>query len=339
MHSVSILNIIKMIKNAAKYISLILLSGIIIQIYSCRTIHDLYVNVGMNFSESAKIPDKIKDPVNKNARLSALWVGHATVLIQMDDKQILFDPFFTDNSGGIQRRLYEPGIELSNIKKCDLILLSHSHFDHLNFGTLSLLEEKFPGIPLIFPEGLEEFLPDYNFDLRKMKMGNRIQGKFVGETKIISGVKIATVYAYHWGGRYGLDGLIWRHDAYTGYILEYNGMTVYFSGDTAYDHKFYKFLGNNYKIDLALIPIGPCSECNKIDKPDRHVYPKGALMILNDLKTNCMIPIHYGTLYELSEDPQEPRYVLQELIGSDKNYLAKVRILRIGEQTEIINKK
>ncbi|MBK9405283.1 MAG: MBL fold metallo-hydrolase [Ignavibacteria bacterium] len=306
---------------------------------SCRTFHDLSVNAGMNFSEPKKILNKITNPVNKGVRLSALWVGHATVLLQMDDKQILFDPFFTQTSGGIQRRLYEPGIELKNINKCDLIFISHSHFDHLNFGTLSLLEDKFAGTPLIFPEGVEEYLPDYNFDLRKMKMGNRIPGKYIGETKTISGIKITTVYAFHWGGRYGLDGLLWRQDAYTGYILEYNGMTVYFSGDTAYDEKFYKELGNKFKIDLALIPIGPCSECNKIDKPDRHVYPKGALMILNDLKAKFMIPVHYGTLYELSEDPEEPRYVLQEMIGSDKNYLSKIRILKIGDQSVIIQKE
>jgi hypothetical protein len=82
---------------------------------SCRTFHDLSVNAGMNFSEPKKILNKITNPVNKGVRLSALWVGHATVLLQMDDKQILFYHFFTQNIVGIKRRLYEHGIELKNI--------------------------------------------------------------------------------------------------------------------------------------------------------------------------------------------------------------------------------
>jgi L-ascorbate metabolism protein UlaG (beta-lactamase superfamily) len=293
---------------------------------------DMVTNIGMNMSHPKKVKNKIKNPVSDENRLSALWVGHATVLVQMDDKVVLFDPFFTLNSGEIQRRIWEPGVDLDAVKKCDLILLSHSHFDHTNFGTLDLLNEKFPGTPLVFPDGLEQFLPVYDFPLVNMKRGVKKPGKFIGESKTINGVKVTTVVAYHWGGRYGLDGLIWGYDSYTGYIIEYNGLTVYFSGDTAYDDNFFKFLGEKYNIDIALVPIGPCSDCDHIHKPDRHVYPKGALKILDDTKSKVMIPIHYGTLYEKSKDPEEPRYVLEELVRKNSSFVEKVKILHIGGQ-------
>ena len=138
--------------------------------------------------------------------------------------------------------------------------------------------------------------------------------------------------AYHWGGRYGLDGLIWGYKAVTGYIIEYHGMTVYFTGDTAYDQKAFKYLGTKYKIDVALIPIGPCKECEKLQNPNRHVYPKGALKILDDTRAKLFIPVHYGTLFEKSDTPDEPKYVLQGLIYNRPEYRDRVKILEIGEQ-------
>ena len=108
-------------------------------------------------------------------------------------------------------------------------------------------------------------------------------------------------------------------------------MTVYFSGDTAYDKEFFKYLGENYEIDMEFIPIGPCKDCEKLHKKNRHVYPKGALQILEDSEAKIMIPIHYGTIKELS-DPDKPKYVLEDLILNKPEVKNKVRILEIGEQ-------
>ena len=53
----------------------------------------------------------ITEPARPDARLAALWVGHATVLVQLDDKFILTDPVFTDTVGQISKRLVEPGLD------------------------------------------------------------------------------------------------------------------------------------------------------------------------------------------------------------------------------------
>lgn len=267
-------------------------------------------------------------------KLSALWVGHATILLQMGDKVILTDPFLTDFVAQIQMRIQEPGIDINDLKQCDIILISHSHFDHLNFGSLEILNKKFPDAVLVFPDALKEFVPVYDFKLSPLKKSDYKKKKYIGETKIIDGVKVTSVAAYHWGGRYGLDGVLWDYDGYCGYIIEYGGYTVYFPGDTAYDKEFYKYLGEHYEIDLEFMPIGPCSDCTEIDKPNRHLYPKGALMILDDSKAKLMIPMHYGTIAELS-DPEEPRIVLEELIKEKPEYKDRVKILKIGEQIVI----
>jgi len=302
-----------------------------ISLFGCRTFYDLADNIVNNFSTPETVKNKIRNPVKDSVKLSALWVGHATVLIQIYDKIILTDPFFTNNIAELQKRVIEPGIDLKDLNRCDLILLSHSHFDHVNLGSLSLLEDKFPDCDLVFPEGMEEFLPKLSFNFHSLKRANQEKKIYIGETKEINGVKITTVAAYHWGGRYGLDGLIWGCVSFTGFIIQYKDVTVYFSGDTAYDKYFFKFLGENYKIDMEFIPIGPCKDCEKLHKKNRHVYPKGALQILEDTKAKIMVPIHYGTIKELS-DPNKPKYVLADLLFSKPELKSRVKILEIGEQ-------
>jgi N-acyl-phosphatidylethanolamine-hydrolysing phospholipase D len=297
----------------------------------CRTFYDFGDNVINNFSTPEQVKNKIRNPVKDSVRLAAIWVGHATVLIQIYDKVILTDPFFTNNIAELQKRVIEPGIDLKDLNKCDMILLSHSHFDHVNLGSLSKLEDKFPKCDLVFPDGMEEFLPKLSFNFHSLKRAKQDKKIYIGETKEINGIKITTVAAYHWGGRYGLDGLIWGSVSFTGFIIQYKDVTVYFSGDTAYDKSFFKYLGDNYKIDIEFIPIGPCKDCEKLHKKNRHVYPKGALKILEDTKAKIMVPVHYGTIKELS-DPNKPKYVLEDLLYGKPDLKNRVRILNIGEQ-------
>lgn len=301
---------------------------------SCSALDMLWVNAGLNFTQPDTVQNKLSNPLTDSAGLSVLWISHASVLVQIDDKVLIFDPFLTNNIGLIQRRVQEPGIDINKLSKCDFIFISHTHFDHLNLGSLDLLEEQFPICRLIFPEGTEEFIPDLNFDMYKLRTADIDKKKYIGETITIDSLKITAVAAYHWGGRYGLDGLLWGYSGVTGYIVQYHNMTVYFSGDTGYNKEFFQYLGENYKIDAAIIPIGPCSDCEKTDKENRHIYPTGALKVLDDTKAAVLIPIHFGTIYELSE-PDYPVKVLKEVLDKNPGYRDKVMILKIGERTII----
>ena len=294
----------------------------------------LWVNAGLNFTQPDTVQNKLNNPLTDSAGLAVLWIGHASVLVQMDDKVLLFDPFLTNNIGLIQRRVREPGIDVDKLKKCDFIFISHTHFDHLNLGSLELLEERFPNCKLIFPEGTEEFIPDLNFDMYKLRTADIDRKKYIGETITIDSLKITIVAAYHWGGRFGFDGLLWGYAGVTGFIAEYKDMTVYFSGDTGYNEDFFKFLGKHFKIDAAIIPIGPCSDCEKTDKENRHIYPPGALKVLDDTKSSYLIPVHFGTIYELSE-PDYPVEVLKNVLEKNPEYKEKVKILKIGERVII----
>ena len=71
------------------------------------------------FGTPGKVKNKIKDPVKEDVRLSALWVGHSTVLIQMDDKVVMVDPVFDDVIGGLMLRKVEAGLNLDDVPKLD----------------------------------------------------------------------------------------------------------------------------------------------------------------------------------------------------------------------------
>lgn len=304
---------------------------------SCNILLVAVSNVPTFFEAPKPVKNKITNPVKPNVRLSALWIGHATVLLQMDDKVIITDPFLTETAGEFARRTVEPGIEVKNIPVCDLILISHSHFDHLSLGSLELLEKKgYRKSALVFPNGLENYIPDYDMKLIRMKNDNGYKNKIVGETRTINGIKVTTVYSQHWAGRYGLDGYLWGDKAFTGYILEYNGMTVYFAGDTGYDSLKFKKIGEMFSIDLALIPIGPCAECNQCG-PFNHVFPVDAYELYKDVKPKWMVPIHYGTLHFAQADPMEPKHVIEELVKKYEQQ-DKIFILNIGEQKVFLEK-
>lgn len=304
--------------------------------FGCNLFYVAVGNIPVFFSSPEKVQDKIKNPVKPNVRLSALWIGHSTILLQIEDKVIITDPFLTETVGELARRTVEPGIQIEDIPRCDLILISHSHFDHLSFSSLEMLENKSHNSALIFPKDLENYLPNYNFIFIRMDNNEGYITKYIGEEKTVNGIKITSVYASHWGGRYGIDGYVWSDNSYTGYIIEYSGITIYFAGDTGYNTEIFKKLGNKFKIDLALIPIGPCADCKNCGT-ENHVFPADALMIFKDLKAKFMIPIHYGTLRFAQAEPFEPLPVLEELITIE-NLKDKVKILKIGEQIILYEK-
>lgn len=315
---------------------LVLLSTV--NFYSCETYN--FTNFEEAIFNTPQKVNKIKEPIRENVRLSVLWAGHSTVLLQIYDKVILTDPLLTDMAGGIMKRKKESGLDLDGVTKLDAVLISHAHMDHLSFGSLELLENKFPQANLVFPDGVQYFIPDMNFNMKKIDNNNGFKNCNIGETIEINGIKITSVFALHSGGRYGLDSYVWGMNGYTGYIISYKDVCIFFSGDTGYNKKSFKEIGSRFKIDLALIQLGPCEDC-KEEGCDEHVSSAGALDIYNDLNAEYFIPVHFGAL-KYNNDPDYPAAVLKELIyefaGGKNNELVPVSNFSAGiKDNEKIN--
>lgn len=292
-------------------------------------------NLGESITSSPlKIENKITNPVKDSVKLSALWIGHSTVLIQIYDKVIITDPFLNNRINGIFIRKKEPGMDFENLSRLDLVLISHSHMDHLNFVSLGMIEDKFPGCNLIFPEGDEKYLPDFNLNLIKATTRKYQNKQYTGDAIYVDGMIITPVYALHQGGRYAIDTYAWSEKGATGYILQYKDVCIYFAGDTGYNDEAFKVIGNDFKIDLALIPIGPCRTCESKGMWF-HTSSMEALQLFDDLKASYMIPIHYGAIKYFS-DADYPlnalKLILQNPESKYNKFADKVKILSEGEQ-------
>ena len=261
----------------------------------------------------------ITTPELQNVKLCVSWVGHATVLIQICDKIIITDPFFTNTIGMVVKRFVKPGLDPSLLTKVDFILISHMHFDHLSYGSLDMLPKNGT---LIIPDGIARYVPDFGFNkIEELKPWDVIES---------DSVRITAVPAQHFTGRYGFDR-DWLGDVgYIGYVIEYRGITVFFAGDTGYDPEFFKEIGRRFKIDLALIPIAPSSG-NGIGSRV-HVGPLGALTIFKDVGAKFMMPIHFGTiLFGSNANPEAPLEQLRALAASE-GISDQIVGLEVGEQ-------
>ncbi len=229
------------------------------------------------------------------APLSAVWVGHATVLLRMGHGVLLTDPNLSDQIAVVPR-VTHASLRPWELPPIDAVVLSHPHLDHFDAPTLRRLG---PRPAIFFPVGLEEYADEIlQTDKHSVARWHSVER---------AGMKITAVPARHQGGRYGLD-FLWNH-AFGGWVVEGGGRTIYFAGDTGYDPKLFKEIGERFPhIDLAFIPIAPArSGPPNPDDKWGHVGPELALDIFADVKAAYFVPIHFEAFFSSSEKFGEPR--------------------------------
>jgi L-ascorbate metabolism protein UlaG (beta-lactamase superfamily) len=279
------------------------------------------INVGSAISslfESPRRVHKLTQPVRKDARLAVLWIGHATLLIQIEDKLILTDPVFTSAVGQMSARRVEPGLDVANVPKLDAVLISHMHFDHLSLGSLELLQDRVG--TLLLPRGGTLYVTDFGFPTQEL-------GRWQSWER--DGLRITGVPVIHNGMRYGID-YGWMNHSYTGYVIEYRGVSVYFGGDSAYGKHYRRTRQRFPRIDLALLPIAPIQPRGFMQKS--HIDPKEALRAFRDLGARWMVPMHFDTFVNGLDHPGDAERALGQAIVRQRVPAERVSVLGIGEQ-------
>ena len=286
--------------------------------------------IGKSFSSlldsPRAIPNKVTQPKRPDARLAALWVGHATVLVQMDDKLVLTDPVFTSSVGQISKRLVEPGIDPDNLPPVDAVVISHMHFDHLSLGSLDMIQSKVRA--LLLPRGGLNYLTDFGFPAYELARWQSWEK---------DGLRVTAVPVMHVGFRYGVDSA-WMTESFTGYVFEYHGLKVYFGGDTAYDATMYAQTRERFPdMDLALLPIGPIEPRSLMRR--YHLDPDEAMHAFLDLGAQRMIPVHYDTFVNSVDEVGDAR---ARLTAAEKRWELGERSvlpLAIGEQRVLVKRE
>lgn len=262
-------------------------------------------------------------------RFSATWIGHATVLLQMDGKNILTDPIWSERCSPVSfagpKRYTNPGISLEELPRIDLVVISHNHYDHMDIPTLVSLNQKFK--PL-FVVGLKNKAFLINAGLE------RVVEMDWWETQKLDSLEITFTPTQHTSARglFDRDRTLWGS-----YILRGKENTVYFAGDTGYFPEF-KMIGDKYPgIDYAILPIG-AYEPRWFMKPV-HMNPEDSIQAFQDLGAKFFIPIHYHTFVLTDEGIDEPIQKIKNLflgVSIPNKYLL---LLKIGESHFVSKKK
>ena len=220
-------------------------------------------------------------PVERSQELRVTWIGHATVLIQVAGINIITDPIF-GNSSVLFPRIIKPGIPLDKLPPIDVVLISHSHYDHMEKPALRFLAKKHPGISFLVPEGNKRW-----FDKRKITGVTEISW---WQSSTIKGASCSFLPAVHWTQRTMFDR---NRSLWGSWMVQIGSTTIYFAGDTARGEHFQAIANEFPAIDLAILPIGPC-EPREFMK-HAHIDWQEAIQAFQVLRAKQFFPIHWGT--------------------------------------------
>jgi L-ascorbate metabolism protein UlaG (beta-lactamase superfamily) len=224
------------------------------------------------------------------------WIGHATFLIKLGDTTIITDPLFSKNSGPLifgPKRYVESAIKLNEIPKTDLFLLTHNHYDHLDYSTIRNFPHKKSKV--LVPLKLSKYFTRNGFkDVNELDWYDEIK---------VNDLKVTFLPAVHWSKRTLTDTnkTLWGN-----FLIEYKDKKIFFACDTGYGD-VYKDLGKKYgPIDLTFINIGAYDFRPMFEKSVYHTNPEEALNIAQDLKSKKVIGMHWGTVVLSLEPIMEP---------------------------------
>lgn len=260
----------------------------------------------------AKTPDWLR--ANRSVD-TITWIGHSTFLLQVGGVNIVTDPVWAARMGSA-RRLTAPGLAADELPPIDVVLISHSHYDHLNYGSLRRL----PGKPAaLVPEGL-------GASLRRRGFATVAELPWWGKMKA-GGLEFHLVPAQHWTRR-----TLWDMNAshWGGWIIrsESGGKATYYAGDSGYFRGF-RDIGERFDIGAALLPIGAYDPVWFMSAS--HMTPEEAVQAFEDLRAESFVPMHYGA-YTLADDtPEEARERLLAEWRRRTIPLERLLMLELGE--------
>lgn len=219
---------------------------------------------------------------NTSSGLKVSWLGHSSLLINMDGQTIITDPIFERKVSlmGPTRFNKELPLLVQDIPKVDIVIISHNHYDHLNKYSIKQLKEKVKHF--LVPSGVDQKLIDWGIPSEKITQMHWGQKFSAGQLQIIA------TPTQHFSGR----GLFDRNETETAsWVIGNNNHRIFFSGDTGYFDGFKK-IGNQYgPFDITFL------ECGAYDKRwgQIHMLPEQTVQAHIDLKGKVLNPIHWAT--------------------------------------------
>ncbi len=226
-----------------------------------------------------------EDFINSNSGISYTWFGHSTVLINMNGKIILTDPVFSESASpvsfmGAKRFKYTNQFEVEQLPDLDVVLISHDHYDHLDYKTIVKLKDK---VKMFYvPLGVAAHLLRWGVDEEKI-----VELDWWGESEFDQYLKFVATPSRHFSGRAGVDK---DYTLWCSWVIKTDTSSIYFSGDSGYE-KHFEQIGEKYgPFDLTMVECGQYNE----GWPYIHMMPEQSVQAHVDLRGKVMMPVHWG---------------------------------------------
>jgi L-ascorbate metabolism protein UlaG (beta-lactamase superfamily) len=218
-----------------------------------------------------------------DATPALIWFGHSSYLIKYLGQNILVDPVFCGHAAPISAAVNAfAGTDIytvDDLPPIDFLVLTHDHYDHIDFETVVKLKDKTK--LTVCPLGVGEHLEYWGFSPEKF-----VELDWWESRKLSRSLNITSTPARHFSGR----SLTRNKTLWTSYVLELDAFRIFIGGDSGYDDQF-KGIGEKFKsFDLAILECGQYGE----NWPFIHMFPEQTAQAAKDLNAKTLWPVHWG---------------------------------------------
>ncbi|KAJ2610047.1 Protein-lysine N-methyltransferase efm4 [Coemansia sp. RSA 1365] len=294
--------------------------------------------------KEGRLPKQVsldRTAIENPSNVQVTWLGHASLLVQLDGATVLCDPVFSKRCSPTQligpSRYTSAPATVAKLPEIDVLVLSHNHYDHMDWNTLKDLVARFPDLPVYAPLGNEPFLKSVGF--KHVTMADWWE-EFQVPLKQNKSLTLACTPAQHMTNRGLTDQMATLWSSWS--MLGPDGHRFFFSGDTAYSavHNnptkahcpVFAQIGEVYgPFDLAAIAIGAYGPETLFG--GMHTNPEQAVLIHEEIRSKKSIGIHWGTFILTAEPIDEPPKRLEAEMKSRGHNPDDFSVLPIGGTT------
>ncbi|MGH7355965.1 MAG: MBL fold metallo-hydrolase [Candidatus Rokuibacteriota bacterium] len=222
------------------------------------------------------------------------WVGHATLLVQVDGLNILTDPHWSERASPVgfagPRRITPPGLAFEDLPPIHAVVISHDHYDHLDRKTVERLAAIHRPLFLV-PLGLKAWF-------HEIGVTERVEELDWWQSHALEGVTFTATPLQHWSARAPWDR---NQRLWTGWAIAGHERRLFFAGDTGYWPQIFQEIGTRLgPFDVAAVAIGGYEPSRMMRFT--HTTPEEALRIAGDVRARTFVAIHWAT-FVMSEEP------------------------------------
>ena len=279
---------------------------------------------------SPKSPLGVESPLEAwqhapDTGLRATWLGHSTVVVEIDGVRVMTDPVFAHRVSPVSwtgpERFHRTPVSVDELPPLDVVIVSHDHFDHLCYETIRNLAKK--DVTFVTSLGVGAHLEAWG-----VKPSRVIELDWWEKTTVAGGrLEITATPSRHFSGR----GAGANRTAWSSFVMDSGRHRVFFSGDTGLTPEFETIRDRAGRFDLVMLEVGAFHPAwGQI-----HLGPDNAIRAVEMLGGGTLLPVHWGT-FDLGLHPwEEPAEVLATRAAESRIHLVTPRVGRAIEPARV----